>query len=157
MTRCAGPRLRRTRRSGEAGFTYVEVLIAGAVALVGLLGVMASFPRALSTVDYAGRVSTLNHMAVEKLDELRALGFGHSDLTAGPHPTLVSSGSSCYYPVAGYDTNWSLRWIVTDDTPEANMKQVVVEATYRLRYTIGAVAIPDTSSRTVTMRTWIAQ
>jgi len=140
----------------EGGFTYIEVLIAASVALVGIFGVMAAFPKAKSTTVTAARVSVLNHLAAQTLDDLRAKGIGHADLAAGIQPSLVTlPGGLRHYSVSGFDKSYSVRWIVTDDVPETGMKEVVVQATYEVWYSALEVPTKTNKSREVTVRTYL--
>ena len=92
-------------------------------------------------------------LAAEEIEVLRGLPLTHADLTVGIHPTpATDSAGQWYYPVPGFDEDFSLRWQVsagpTDGTgtAEPGIRTVVVEATYRVRYTIAGVPITDQNS-----------
>jgi len=119
------------------GFSLVEALVAMTILIVGVLSLVTMFVYATRMGIRAGHMSVLNHLAAEKLDQLRALDFDDPALSPGVHPAIqaVGGGSSdYYYPVPGFSADWSLRWIVTADAPEPNMKTIVVEAGYLVRY-----------------------
>lgn len=151
-------------RSKESGFSLVEALIASAILAVALSGLLAAFAETYRATRQAGRMSVLNHLANEKLDELVSLSYTHADLTLGTHPTQsTDSKGEKYYAIAGHDENWSLRWIVTtgptdgSGTAVANMKTIVVEAAFATRYTAGGVAVQKPTSVNVSFRSFVAQ
>ena len=146
----------------QSGFTLVEVMIASLLMLIGVFGIIAAFPKAFSTTVDAGKTMVLNHLAAAKMDELRALGFSHPDLNIGTHGTLVAhSGGDYCYPVTGFSEEYSLRWRVlvgpTDGTSTvvADLKTVIVEATYGQRYTVGEVAIANSTAQQSTFTTFV--
>jgi type II secretory pathway pseudopilin PulG len=147
----------------QAGMTLVEVLVASLIMIVGLFSVMAVFPQSLGTARESSRIMVLNRLATEKLESLRALDYDDSDLSAGVHPTLQFDPSfDRYYPVSGFPADYSLRWAVqagpTDGsgTAEPNMKTIVVEATYWVRYTTGGAPIENAGSVTTRFQTFLA-
>jgi len=133
-----------TPASGR-GFSLVEALVAMAILIVGVLGLVTMFVYATRMGIRAGHMSVLNHLAAEKMDQLRSLDFDHADLSPGVHPAIAAVGpgsSEYYYPVPGFSADWSLRWIVTADAPEPDMKTVVVEAGYLVRYDSAGNRLP---------------
>jgi uncharacterized protein (TIGR02598 family) len=143
--------------------TLVEVLVASVIMIVGLLSVMAIFPQSMGTARESSRILVLNRLATEQLEELRSLNYEDSDLSSGTHPTLqFDSNGDRYYPVTGFPEEYSLRWAVqagpTDGsgTAEPNMKTIVVEATYWVRYTAGGVPIENPGSVTTQFQTLLA-
>jgi len=130
---------------------------------VGLVTVMAIFPQSLGTARESSRILVLNRLAAEQMAVLRSLSYHDSDLSSGSHPTLqFDSHGDRYYPVTGFPEEYSLRWTVqagpTDGsgTAEANMKTVVVEATYWVRYSAGGVPIENPGSVTARFQTFVA-
>jgi hypothetical protein len=149
---------------GQEGLTLVEVLVASVVLMIGILGVMAVFPQALGTVHRSNHTLILNQLASEKLEELRAIGYDHADLTVGVHPPQQTDSSGArYYAVPGFSEDYSLRWTVlagpTDGsgTAEADMKTVVVESTYWVRYSSGGVPIERNGSLSMQFQTYITR
>jgi type II secretory pathway pseudopilin PulG len=148
----------------ESGFTLVEVLIATVIMIVGVFGLMAVFPQAYRTTKASGRQSVLHHLASEKLDELRSLDPDHADLGAGTHPPAqLDANGDTYYPVAGFDDAYSLRWTVlpgpTDGTGTAvaGLKTVVVEATHGVRYDAYGDPIAPEAGLATTLRTVLVE
>ncbi|GBC84346.1 hypothetical protein HRbin11_00771 [bacterium HR11] len=127
------------------GFSLVEALVAMAILIVGVLGLVTMFVYATRMGVRAGHMSVLNHLAAEKLDQLRGLDFDDPALSPGIHPAIAPVGGGSaeyYYPVPGFSADWSLRWIVTANAPEPNMKTVVVEAGYLVRYDSAGNRLP---------------
>jgi len=138
------------------------VLVASVVLMLGVLGTLAVFPQAIGTAHRSSHMLVLNQLANERLDALRALDIGHADLSVGVHPLQVfDSKGDRYYPVPGFSEDYSLRWTVqagpTDGTgtPEPNIKTVVVEATYWVRYTAGGVPVENDGSLGTRFQTYV--
>ena len=148
----------------QAGFTLVEVLVASVIMMIGVFGVLAAFPQSFRSAKKSGHQSVLNHLVSEQLDDLRSLDYADSTLALGTHPTQqTDSQSQRYYPVAGFPEEFSLRWTVSNGPTDqsgasvANMKIVVVEGTYLVRYTSGGAPIEQTDSVTVVVPTYLAE
>jgi hypothetical protein len=142
--------------------TLVEVLVASVVLTVGVLGLFAVFPQALGSARDSSHKLVLQQLANEKLESLRALDYDDLDLALGIHPTQqADSNSAHYYPVPAFPEEYSLRWTVqagpTDGggTAEANMKTIVIEATYRVRYTLAEVPIVQDGGFTTRVHTYL--
>ena len=147
----------RKHSGDQSGFSLVEVLIASVVLIVGITAVIAAFPQAYRTTTDAGRMSVLNHLINEKMEELRSLEITDSDLSIATHPAQANdSGGNKYYPVPGLSEEYSLRWVVsagpTDGggTAEPEMRTVVVQATFMTRYTTAGA--PLTTERSIEVR-----
>ena len=137
----------------QAGFSLVEVLVASVLLIVGVVGMLAIFPQAFRNTTNSGREAVLNHLTMEKVEELRGLPLAHADLSLGFHPAQAfDSAGQRYYPAPGFDEDVSLRWQVsagpTDGagTAEPDIRTVVVEATYLVRYTAGGAPITNENS-----------
>ena len=144
--------------------TLVEVLVASLVMVIGVLSTLAVFPQAIRTAHRSSHMLVLNQLANEKLDSLRALDFDHADLSVGVHPVQeFDSMGDLYYPVPGFPDEYSLRWRVqagpTDGsgTPEANIKTVVIEVTYWVRYTAGGAPIENVGSLSTPFQTYVSR
>ena len=138
---------------GQSGFSLVEVLVASVLLIVGVVGMLAVFPQAFRNTTNSGREAVLNHLTTEKVEELRGLPLTDAELTAGTHPAQAfDSAGQRYYPVTGFDEDVSLRWQVstgpTDGTgtAEPDIRTVIVEATYLVRYTAGGAPLTNDNS-----------
>ena len=112
------------RRRGSAklaagqgrGFTVVEVLIAAAIVVVGLLALATMFPTGYSTVTKSGIQSCGLALAQQRIEFLRNTPYNN---IAGGTTTESCSGYSGYMRTTG----------VATDTPVAGAKQVTVTVT----------------------------
>jgi len=103
---------RRTR-----GFTLVEVLVAAAILVVGLLGILTAFPAAYQDIMYGGRVTQAVALAQQKLEEVKAGGFP---------PTGGTQTSGTY----------TITWAVTSvgfGTVTGDLRKVTVTVTWSQR------------------------
>ncbi|MCI0412487.1 type II secretion system GspH family protein [bacterium] len=110
------------------GFTLIEILIVVLILAVVALGIMALLPSGYQQITNAGRLSAINHLGYEKLDQLKALGYTNGDLIDGFHPTpnLIRLDSDPEFK--GY----SITWNVDDAEPFTGVKKVTVEVGYML-------------------------
>lgn len=97
------------------GFTVVEVLIAAAIVVVGLLALATMFPTGYSTVTKSGIQSTGLALAQQQIEYLRNQGYSNITLTTAC-PVAGSSGYTCTKAVQ-------------DNTPTTGAKQVTVTVT----------------------------
>jgi type II secretory pathway pseudopilin PulG len=150
--------------AGQAGTTLIEILVASALMLIVIVGIMPLFPQSYRQTKAAGRVTQLNHLVSLKAEQLRALPSDDPDLDLGTHP--VQKGDSAgarFYPVEAWPEEYSLRWRVlggpTDGTgsPEPEMKILVIEATFGVRYLAGGDAIFTDDSVAVTYQTFLTE
>ncbi len=118
------------------GFTLIEVLIVVVILALVALGIMALFPAGFSQVTKAGRVSIMNHLGYEKIDELKGLSYSNSDLTQGTHPSNKPDYRLDTTEYPDYD-GYSVVWYVKDDEPRDDVKRVIVEVGYMLYDTSG--------------------
>jgi type IV pilus modification protein PilV len=116
----------------QAGFTLVELLVAILILSIGIIGMMALLPRGYSQIGNAGRLSIMNHLGQQKLDELKTLGYTDFNLIAGIHPTTVervtyfdSNGTNVYQ-------DYTIRWEVRENQPSSNIKTIIVEVGHQL-------------------------
>jgi prepilin-type N-terminal cleavage/methylation domain-containing protein len=110
------------------GFTLIEILVVVLILAFVSLGIMALLPSGYQQITNAGRLSTMNHLGYEKLDQLKALPFSHTDLTAGDYPTLPTQRALAA-PFNGYSITWN---VVDNPAPFTNVKAVTVEVGYML-------------------------
>jgi len=108
-------------KSGEEGFSLVELLAALFLLAAGLLSVAPMFVygarKAASSADF-GEVGAA---AVGRMEQLRATGF--ASLTAGGS---LSSNVASYFDVS--DPAVTVRWTIADDATPATSKTINVIA-----------------------------
>ena len=68
-----------SRASGEAGFSLVEVLVAAAILMTGLIAVAQMFVTSTNQNMDARRVTTTSVLAQQKIEQLRALAWGFDE------------------------------------------------------------------------------
>jgi prepilin-type N-terminal cleavage/methylation domain-containing protein len=68
-----------SRISGESGFSLVEVLVASAILMTGLIAVAQMFVTSTHQNMSARRVTTTSVLAQQKIEQLRALAWGFDE------------------------------------------------------------------------------
>jgi len=122
----------------ENGFTLIELLIAVLILAVITVSIMGLLPQAYKQITNGGRISVLNHLGYEKLDELQSLGYSNAAMTVGTHPATPAG-----YPLTGDFSGYSVKWTVTDYPPVSEVKVVVVAVGYQLYKTDGTQIPPN--------------
>jgi len=106
-------------KCGEKGLTLIECLVAMVVTMVGLLAVFQLVALSVQTESFAYRSIEANNLAVNKIEELK-LG-------------TLTNGGSLTNNVSGYsdttNTNYLVRWQISNGTVGVGTKYVVVQVT----------------------------
>ena len=141
----------------QAGFTLIELLVSIAMLAVGIIGIMALFPHSYNYVGTAGRLSTMNHLGQQKLDELRGLGYKNPDLVAGIHPSGGPERITYADPLGA--ATYTITWTVTDDQPQGKMKRVTVEVGHQLYDNLNVKIDPSKAmnQKVIDFETYFAQ
>ena len=93
---------------GNRGFTLIEVIIAGFILVIALLGVISTTVIVIKSNSLSKTMTTATTLAKDKMEQLKNTG---------------------YNSLAGTDTADSIytrTWTVTDGSPAADMKTIVV-------------------------------
>lgn len=98
------------------GFTLIEVLVAGLVLVIVLLGVASMSLTARGELNRSGEQTTATTLVQQHIEWLRNQGYEASDLAAG---TTNETLGGTY---AGYTRTTTIQ----DDTPRAGIKQVTL-------------------------------
>jgi hypothetical protein len=94
-----------TRRTGEQGTTLIEVLIASALLVTLMAGLMAMSGLAISTTENQGHLAArATEYAQDKMEQLLALQYGDSTSDTRVFPA-ISTGGSGLAPGGSYDVN----------------------------------------------------
>jgi type II secretory pathway pseudopilin PulG len=128
-----------SRTAGEGGFSLVEVLVAAAILMTGLIAVAQMFVTSTNQNMASRRVTTTAVLAQQKIEQLRALTWGFDDfglpvsdfssnvavtpptssggvgLQASPANTLTTSTPGYVDYLDAYGA-----WVGTGTTPPAN-------------------------------------
>ena len=99
----------------SAGFTVIEVAVSLSILSIGLMSMAAVIPLAQRDMSRSDQRTRSVFLAQQTSEWLHGLAYNDALLVAGNH---VQSN----FGVAGY----SRSWVVTDNTPIANVKQVTV-------------------------------
>lgn len=107
----------RGRRAAATarGFSAVEVLIAAAVMVIAILGIASMFPTAYTNVNKSGKQTLAVSLAQQQIEVLRNQTYA-----------AVATGNDS---VTVSNSIYTRAWTVTNDTPIAGVKQVVVTVT----------------------------
>jgi Tfp pilus assembly protein PilV len=96
---------RLCRRNGERGVTLIETVIAAAVLLIGIGGVLGMFTVAVSQDSSRGDVAARTAVfAQDKMEQLLALTFNDSSSNTTVYPTASSGGTGLGGVMAGSAT-----------------------------------------------------
>ena len=133
----------------ESGLTLVEILVAVALILVGLVAVMQAFPLATQGMDTGRRQSTADFLAEQKIEEIKAWalapapsrGFDRVPICS-PSPCSGYSDERVVFNLEGFNSISGYgdygRTVIVQNGPVANTKLVRVTLSYR-RVTSGGV------------------
>jgi prepilin-type N-terminal cleavage/methylation domain-containing protein len=117
----------------DNGFSLVEILVCIVILAVGIIGIVGVLPQGIGQVTDAGRISTINHLGQQKMDQLRGTFFSAKDLAAGNHPSIglgdvddVETNDQWPEIPKGYSRTWR----VTENP--AGVKTVVVEVGFNI-------------------------
>ena len=144
----------------QAGLALVEILVAVAIIVIGLIAVMQAFPFGIEGMDAGRRHSTAVFLAEQKIDQIRAWALsvlptqGFASLAAGGACFTAPDGpcrSDVANTIPGYPEYG--RTVLVQNGPTATTKLIRVQVSYRPVTTQGVLA-----SRTrVDIATVIAQ
>ena len=84
-------------RRDESGFTLVELLVAIAILMIGLVAIMQWFPMGTAGVESGRRQSTAVFLAEQKIEQIKALSLSSA---ANQGFTTVVPGGGCFTSVA---------------------------------------------------------
>jgi prepilin-type N-terminal cleavage/methylation domain-containing protein len=101
----------------ENGYTLIEVLVSLTIFAVGMLAIAGMQTTAIRMNSIAGKLTNLSTWGMDKIEELSALSY--SD------PLLDSAGN----PHQEKLKNYTISWIVIDDNPVTNTKNITVTVT----------------------------
>ena len=129
----------------EKGFSLIEVLISVAILAIAIIALVGVFPQGIHQVMTSEQISTMNHLAQSKLDDLRATSWNDDDLVDGTHPSttlgdpaLVETNDNYDVP-SGYSVEWS---VDTTGTGTEQKKTITIEVGY-LMFNDDATEIPE--------------
>lgn len=130
-------RRKKTGYESQRGFTIVEVLLAMAIFLIGILAVLMMQIKAINTNSGARGVTQNYTWAMDKVEELLRLPYDDANLAAGSHTPASDADSidnNCDGRIdeAGEAGQILISWTVQDDFPVTDTKSVRVTVTQRV-------------------------
>ena len=127
-----------SKTNTAAGFTLIEVLVALLIFAIGFLAI-ASLQATYIGDNASARMQTeATSMAVQVIEQLRALPFDHAEMDPAANP---------HQPPAGSIIGYNVQWVVADNSPVNNTKTVYITVSPQNRV----------SGRPVRIRTIIAK
>lgn len=123
---------RTTPRSGEDGFTFIEVLQALCLSAVGLLALSSLTMGTISANAKARRITTAATLGQAKMEEIRDLAYA-----------AVAEGSD---EVTDSNVHYARSWTVCSNCPIQGTKEVTLTVRWR-----------DQADQTVKLQTIISQ
>ena len=124
-------------KKDNQGFTLLEVLIAGLVLSIGIMGTLFLVTSVMSNNRFNNRMTTATILAQDKMEEIQQLGYMGID----PNDSCYTED---YYSIPDFPSYKR----VTDidcDSPSARMKKITVRVYW------------DSDDRLVSMKTIITQ
>ncbi len=127
--------MRRMPWKEETGFLLVEVLVAVALIMIGLVAVMQSYPLGVVGMDTGRRQSTGIFLAEQRLEQIKAwasstaAGQGYASITNGNPSAAACCLAQDYNSIAGYTL--FRRQVNVTNGPTANTKNIQVQVFYR--------------------------
>lgn len=128
----------------ERGSAMLELLIAMAVFVVGVVSLAQLFTVAIRSDNFGNSTGQATMLASDKFEELRAQDFSSPTLAPGGSLTDSLDGYSDLDPSG----NYTRRWAIFDDTapppftaPSANLRVVVVRVTPKISDALSAKAV----------------
>jgi len=128
----------RQSKNKSAGFSLVEVIVALFLMGLGVLAAAPMFMYAMQGNAAGADIGSAGAIAVDRLEQIRSQDY--AALTAGGSLAVNTGGFS-----DTSDPQFTIRWVIVDDSPIANTKAISVRV-------IPAGTIPG-ASRVVTLST----
>ena len=116
-------------RREESGFTLVEILVAMAILMIGLVAVMQWFPLGTAGVETGRRQSTGVFLAEQRIEQIKAWSL--STGAGQGFATVVNGGACCgndaYGAIPGYPEYQRTVTISPGPTPTTQLVRVQVQ------------------------------
>lgn len=135
--------------ANERGMTLVEILIAVAIIVTGLVGVMTGMQVASSGVATGQQQTTATFLAEQRMEDIRAFALSTSGAQGWANVTAANFADEAYGSLANYST---YRRTTTITNPTVTTKVVVISVFWR---PVGVSATAN-AERSVTVRTVLA-
>jgi Tfp pilus assembly protein PilV len=142
---------------GESGMTLVEVIVASAIIMIGLMGVMQAFPVGTYGMETGRRQSTSHFLAEKKIEEIRAWSLAPSPQGFANLPICDPCSAAAPFNVEGFASiaghaDYS-RTVTVQNGPTANTRLVRVAVFYRRVTSAGVI----TDGTRISVETLVAE
>lgn len=128
----------------QNGLTLVEVLMAMAIFLIGILAVLMMQIKAIDTNSSARSVTQNYTWAMDKIEKLLALEYTDDDLSSGDHSIEAGSftqdsdgidnNADGQIDEVGESGQINISWFVQDDYPVDDMKSIRVTVSHNVPF-----------------------
>ncbi len=127
-------------KTGDKGFTLLEVLVASAIFTFGMLAILGMLVTSMGGNAEGRQISEAGKLAASKLDDLRLTAYKNLTSGTGSEPEFINNSS--------VNDSFTRTWTVyTDIVPNMNIKRAVVTVSWKSK------GIPHS----VTLQTLIAK
>jgi prepilin-type N-terminal cleavage/methylation domain-containing protein len=115
------------RRSGQGGFTLIEILIAMVVLGFGILAVASMQTSAARGTALGRRLTEANNLASQQIELFKTLPYADASIASGSHmPDDTVPGGTPDDDTQDGALGYTISWTVTDDDPLTDMKKIDV-------------------------------
>jgi hypothetical protein len=128
IRRRAARRVVRRSAPRAAGFSLVEILIALAVFMIGVLSLAVVMPVATKRIVTAASQTRASELSAECAERVLVTPWDDADLVAGTHTDPTNPRDGVYY----------VSWAVLDSVPVPNCKRVTINVS---RLAVGTTAL----------------
>jgi type II secretory pathway component PulJ len=119
----------RQRRRAAAGFSLLEVLIAGALLAIGVAATLAAFDGVRGVVVRNRHMTQALHAAESVAESMLALDASHEALSAGAHSGTPRRFDAVGQEVAASDTTrgiYAVDWNVQPNVPVDGIRRITL-------------------------------
>lgn len=117
------------RAKSEAGFTTIELLLAVVIGTSGIIALVGTFDISRRVTTYSEMKEAASHIAQQKIEEVRALGYGELALNGDPTPaTSTSPNDPAYYLGADATGAKTYRWNQKSGAAAGHTEPLVIDA-----------------------------
>ncbi|HMA77239.1 MAG TPA: hypothetical protein VKO43_08020 [Candidatus Krumholzibacteriaceae bacterium] len=109
--------------NSEEGIGLIEIIMAILIFAIGITAAMRILPVSNFSTTKSRNITFATNLAREKIEELSAVPFDHSDLASGSHTD----------PENPLQNNFTRSWNINDNVPVSGMKEVNVTVSFNSR------------------------
>lgn len=133
ITRSIYRKISIRKKRGERGFTLVEVMIAMVILSTGILALTLMMKQSVSSTDYGRKVTAAENLALQKLEELKIIGYYNIPAAAVTEDYGAING----YPEFRREATTQILQGIGPGAPQGFLRQVTVTVRWRSAGSIG--------------------